>query len=275
MYKENINTEEIEDGETHLESLIIQCSDKRFDKVISVIIPVYQEEKILESTINFYTSEFKQKHNLEVIVSDGGSEDRTVEIAKKFADKVVIHNDSRRQTISEGRNKGAEVAEGRILVFINGDTLPAKPDYFFNFITNWANSDKIEFQQALACRVSMKPEDLLFKDRIFYTLHNFYVKFLNFIGLGMARGECQIMTKSIFNDVFGYNPLIAAGEDFELYSRIAKKSKIKYFDNLVVYESPRRFRKYGYIKVLLSWILNSLAVMFFGKSLSKDWEAVR
>lgn len=244
--------------------------------IISIVIPVYQEEKILEYTLNKFNFDSLKKYGIELIISDGGSTDKTVEIAKKFTDRVVIHNEIRRQTIAEGRNKGAEIASGQTLVFINGDTFPDNPDAFFKFIYDWTlnrltYSDRI----ALACKVYVEEKDRIFLDKIFYPAHNSYVRFLNFIGMGMCRGECQIVRKDAFNKVKGYNPHIAAGEDFDLYTRLVKIGKVKYANNLQVFESPRRFRKYGYLRVLLSWTQNSLSVMFKGKSKSEVWEAVR
>jgi hypothetical protein len=91
----------------------------------------------------------------------------------------------------------------------------------------------------------------------------------------MGRGECQIVRANAFKAVKGYNPYIAAGEDFDFYSRIAKIGKVSFAKEIRVLESPRRFRKYGYMSVLLSWTLNSLSVMLRGKSVSRVWEAVR
>jgi glycosyltransferase involved in cell wall biosynthesis len=249
---------------------------KRLNPIISLIIPVLQEEKILAKTLSVYTPEIREKFNLEIIVSDGGSTDRTVEIAKKYADYVVLHSETRKQTIAEGRNKGAEVSKGDILIFINGDTIPAKPENFFQNIVDWiSGKTDLTKSDALACPCSVEKEEIIFKDRIFYACHNFYVRLLNFIGLGMGRGECQIVKKDIFKKVGGYNPDIAAGEDFDLYRRIAKCGKISYAKNLKVFESPRRFRKYGYLRIIYSWTINSISVWFRGRSVSKVWEAVR
>jgi len=44
---------------------------------------------------------------------------------------------------------------------------------------------------------------------------------------------------------------------------------------LLVFESPRRFRRYGYPRILLEWAVNWFWVLIFGKARSKDWEAVR
>lgn len=244
--------------------------------LISIIIPVYQEEKILEKTLSVYEKSLLHKYNVELIVSDGGSTDQTVSIAKRYADKVVIHSEQRRQTIAEGRNKGAEAANGDILVFINGDTVPANPELFFDIISGWLDSNnKLSNASALACAVTVEPEEILFKDRVFYTLHNFYVRLLNELGMGMGRGECQIVRAEVFKDVNGYNDKLTAGEDFDLFRRIAKRGKIKFANELLVHESPRRFRKFGYVRIIISWLINSIAVMILNRSVSKEWEAVR
>ncbi|MCX7736145.1 MAG: glycosyltransferase [Candidatus Kapabacteria bacterium] len=243
---------------------------------ISVIIPVFQEEKILEKTLQKYSDILRTKYNFELIISDGGSTDRTIEIAQKYADIVVRHNEPRKQTIAEGRNKGASASRGDLLVFINADTVPENPELFFNFISQLIDGkNKFSKFDALATRVYVAKDERLFKDLIFYFFHNFYVRLLNMIGLGMGRGECQIIKRTVFEKVGGYNPKIIAGEDFDLYKRISSVGSIGFVNELVVLESPRRFRKYGYLRIIFSWVVNSLSVIFYGKSVSDEWEPVR
>lgn len=241
----------------------------------SLIVPVYKEEKILAGHLQLFNKDLRKQFNFELIVSDGGSDDQTASIAEMFADKVVVHDRDYRQTISEGRNRGAEVADSEILVFLNADSVPKDLEYFLNYISKWAAEDEKNAGSAIACYVTAFPDEMLFKDKVFYSLHNAYVSLLNKLGLGMGRGECQIVRRNAFYKVNGYNPHIAAGEDFDLYRRINKFGKIFFEKNIKIYESPRRFRKYGYIKTVLYWTLNSLTVWFFGKSVSKEWEAVR
>lgn len=243
-------------------------------KLISIVIPAFQEEKIIGQLKQIYTAEIKKKFHFEVILSDGGSNDKTVEFASSFADKIVIHKGQHRQTISEGRNKGAEVATGDVLVFINADTYPQDVNIFFTYIRQWAESKNSSFD-AIACYVLGFPNEMTKSDRLFYTIHNAYVSFLNKIHLGMGRGECQIVKKELFQKVNGYNPSIVAGEDFDLFRRLSKFTKIKFEPKLVVLESPRRFRKYGYFKTIWFWILNSISIIILGKSYSKEWEAIR
>ena len=248
---------------------------KKKRALISIVIPVLEEEKILEETLQSYPKDLLKRCGAELIVSDGGSKDNSVEIARKYADKLVVHDKDYRQTISEGRNCGAAVADGECLVFINGDTVPKDTEDFLGKIRALYEGCAETEWSAIACPVNVRPEERLTRDKIFYVLHNMYVRLLNKIGMGMGRGECQIVRSEVFRKVGGYNGSIAAGEDFDLYNRISKRGRIKFAEDIVVYESPRRFRKYGYIRILTSWSLNSLSVMFRGKSVSKEWEAVR
>lgn len=72
--------------------------------MISVIIPTLNEEKLLPNLLDQLNDQkLKETFHYEIIISDGGSKDRTIEIAKQYTDKVVIHNDQRRQKISEGK----------------------------------------------------------------------------------------------------------------------------------------------------------------------------
>jgi glycosyltransferase involved in cell wall biosynthesis len=243
---------------------------------LSMIIPVYQEEKILEKQLKLFTNELRNKYNFEIIVSDGGSTDGTIDIAKKYADLIVKHNKKERQTIAAGRNRGAEVASADTLIFLNADSFPADITSFFEVIIEFSKQKGIyKKYDAMACLVSGFPEEVILKDTIFYAIHNKYVEYLNLFGIGMGRGECQVVRKNVFENAGKYNDAIVAGEDFDLYNRISKIANIKFEKKLHVCESPRRFRKYGYIRTIFYWLLNSLTVMFLGKSMSKEWEAVR
>jgi glycosyltransferase involved in cell wall biosynthesis len=243
---------------------------------ISIIIPTFLEEKLLGNLLAQFNSNLKSKYALEIIVSDGGSNDKTIPIATQFADRVVMHQLDTPQNISQGRNNGASVATGNVLAFLNADCMPADINVFLQSIYDWANDETDNRTDAIACKVRAFPDEERAKDRLFYFLHNDYVRLLNAIGVGMGRGECQIVRRNVFQNVAGYNPMLVAGEDFDLYRRIVKSGgKIKFARNIIIYESPRRFRKYGYLRTLWYWTINSITVILWNKSTSKVWEAVR
>ena len=242
--------------------------------IISVIIPTLNEEKLILQTLRQFTPELKNKFSIEVIISDGGSTDRTLEIITngKLADKVVTAVKDRKQSISQGRNAGAKYAEGKYFFFFNADTLINEPGLFFSRSMNAFNDNK---PAALTCNIRVFPRETRLSDKLFHGFYNNYVKCLNAAGMGMGRGECHMVRKETFFNVKGYNEELAAGEDYDLYRRIKKFGKIKFLSDLTVYESPRRYRKFGYGAVLIDWTKNSLSVLIKNKSVSKVWEAVR
>ncbi len=240
---------------------------------ISVIIPTLNEEKLISQSLAQFTPELKLKYNIEVIISDGGSTDSTIETAKSYSPEQILSiPPSTKQNISMGRNAGALNSTGKFLYFFNCDTkIYNIDDFFTKTITAFIDESVI----ALTCNVRVFPEEVKLSDILFHKFYNNYAFLLNKAGVGMGRGECQMVRRDIFFKLNGYNQAIAAGEDFDLYRRLKKYGKIKFLRNLIVYESPRRYRRFGYWGVFWDWTKNSISVILRGKALSKVWEQVR
>jgi len=85
--------------------------------MISVIIPAYNEEKVLPGTLNAL---FAQPGKFETILVDGGSTDRTVEIARSF---FGVHAIMAPKGRASQMNVGAKQATGEWLLFLHADTL--------------------------------------------------------------------------------------------------------------------------------------------------------
>ena len=87
---------------------------------ISVVIPVYNEEKRILATLKaIYNGSLLP---MEIIVADGGSEDHTVTIIKEnYPDVIVMDNPDR--TAAAGRNVGIKTAKGDIVAFTDGDCI--------------------------------------------------------------------------------------------------------------------------------------------------------
>jgi len=81
---------------------------------ISVIVPVLNEEKSIAATLQALA----HLQPDETIVVDGGSQDRTAEIAAEFAVKVILSERGRARQM----NHGARQASGDVLLFLHADT---------------------------------------------------------------------------------------------------------------------------------------------------------
>lgn len=88
---------------------------------ISIIIPTFNQGIFIEETI---LSILKQEYkNIELIVIDGGSGDATLEIIKKYKDKILYWISEKDSGQSEAINKGLKLVTGDIVTWLNSDDL--------------------------------------------------------------------------------------------------------------------------------------------------------
>lgn len=88
---------------------------------ISVIVPVYNVESYLPHCLNSILMQTYQ--NLEIILIDDGSEDKTGEICEEYSAKdnriIVVHKEN--GGVSAARNAGLDIASGDYISFVDGD----------------------------------------------------------------------------------------------------------------------------------------------------------
>lgn len=89
--------------------------------LVTVITVVYNAKELLEETI---LSVLNQTYsNIEYIIVDGGSTDGTLDIIKKYQDKISKYISEPDQGIYDAMNKGMSLSKGQWLNFMNaGDS---------------------------------------------------------------------------------------------------------------------------------------------------------
>lgn len=111
--------------------------------LISVIIPVYNAEKELGRCIE---SILKQSYiNLQILIIDDGSEDSSLSIARSYEkeDNRIFVFHQMNQGVSSARNLGIEKAEGKYLVFVDGDDF-ISDDMIERLFLNMAREEQID-----------------------------------------------------------------------------------------------------------------------------------
>jgi rSAM/selenodomain-associated transferase 2 len=91
-------------------------------KRLSIIVPALDEEQHIGATLRGLAA--ARGRGAEILVVDGGSTDRTAEIARPLADRVLSSAPGRARQL----NAGAAVAAGDLLLFLHADSLPP-PDF--------------------------------------------------------------------------------------------------------------------------------------------------
>ncbi len=236
--------------------------------MISIIIPTYNEEAVIGDTIQ-HLKTLTVPH--EVIVTDDKSLDRTVEIAKRYAD-VVHETEVKHTTISANRNRGAKDARGDFLVFMDSTSfIPGNLDDFFSRAR--ARFDADPDLMALTSAIKVRPELETLTDRIVYFFFNWVHRIKNnVLHTGEASGKFQMMRKSAFEKVGGFNVDLVTREDADMFQRLSKLGRTMCDSKLVVFHSGRRAHAIGWPRLLYTWMIESLWVALFGKALSKNWD---
>ncbi len=208
---------------------------------ISIIIPVFQEESQIAATLD----RLKTHHaadDLELIVVDGGSSDRTVDLARNVAGvRVVVCQQANR---GWQMNQGAQVALSEVLLFLHADvTLPAEALRSIRQVLEnelvLGGCFQISFPAGANLSLRLVAWGINLRTRWFKT----------------ATGDQAIFVRrKIFDEIGGYEtfPLM---EDIALFTELKRRGKVVVLDQQVEI-SPRRWLRYGVWRtVLLMYLL--------------------
>lgn len=238
--------------------------------MISFIIPTLNEEEAIERTLECLA---RYRGAKEIIVSDGGSKDKTVKLARQFADKILVHQDGSRQTIGGGRNAGAKVAEGDLLAFVDADVfIPDVNDFFAKVKTIFEDDPRI---LAMTCYYRVWPELATWADRVIFKIVGWlYFFYNNILRVGGSGGELQVIRADAFRRLGGYSEKLPVSEDNELFWRLAKLGSTHFERSLFVLHTNRG-HKIGWPRLLWDWTINGLWAVLFKHSYQDEWKPIR
>jgi len=241
--------------------------------MLSIIIPTYNEEKLIAATLGTLKSTLTLPH--EIIVSDGGSTDRTVELAKPYASKVVTASEPGRPTVSQGRNAGAGIAAaGEFYIFLDADCAIPEPDRFFTRAMSRFAADP-HLVGLSVCLRGFPTEETL-GDRIVFGIANLALRFWNnVLNRGHAFGAFQMIRQDAFKRLGGYRAELVTIEDGDMFHRLAKIGRIRIEPELTVLHSRRRNTQIGWPRQILIAAFNFVSVRVRNRAFSKQWRAIR
>ena len=210
--------------------------------MISIITPVLNEEKNIKP---FLSNLGSLEGDFELILVDGGSRDNTVQVAQncRFTRRLIILESDRGRAIQ--MNKGAEMSEGDILLFLHADcSLKKDALTLIEKMIYERNAAGGAFRQA-------------------FSNPDFFLKFQSTFGNLCARqtgiffGDYGIfLKKEVFQKAGGYDE-IPFLEDVELCRKAKRYGRLIQIDRRIV-TSPRRYLKKGKIKLALAFFLANL-----------------
>ena len=203
---------------------------------VSVIIPALNEEARIESTIKCAGDAAA-----EIIVVDGGSSDRTIK--KSLAANVKVLGSKKGRAFQQ--NRGAQMANGKVLLFLHADT--RLPPGYVTFI----------FDTLLGANTIMGV--FKFKTSLDTPLMRVFERIANIRSAVFHRpygDQCFFLKKTVFETVGGF-PDVPVAEDLMLVRQLAKLGEIRMAD-AEAKTSGRRWQSMGAWK---TFFVNQMVVL--------------
>ncbi len=228
--------------------------------MISVIIPTYNEEKNIEKCLKSLLKQSLPRKEYEIIVVDGKSKDKTVKIAKKYADKVI---QQKSKGVGGARNDGVKLAKFELIATTDADcTLPE----------NWLEKIKQGFEnEVILVTGNMKFVGYDFYENVLSALIRSPLKIIYGSNLLMpCPGPNMAFRKKEFLKIGGFKD-IPVLDDFEIYTRLRKEGKCRYNPKIVVSTSARRMKKAGIVKTHYLWATTGMRLLLGAKVKQIDY----
>ena len=229
---------------------MIYKEDDYPEKMISIIIPAWNEEKYLPKLLDCIK---KQPYkDYEIIVADASSTDRTRQIAKKYGCRIVKGG-----MPAVGRNNGAKAAKSDVLLFIDADVQIGK-SFLRNALREF-NKKKLDVAGCLVYPIGKN-----IADKVFFSIFNLWT-IATQLFYPNASGGGIFCRKWVHNKVNGFDQKIMLSEDMDYVRRCGKYGKFRILKSVQAYVAMRRFEKEGRFKVGFKLLLSSLYRLLFGE----------
>jgi rSAM/selenodomain-associated transferase 2 len=218
---------------------------------VSIIVPTLNEAQGLTKTL----TQIQQLFPYELVISDGGSRDGTLEIAEEFTEYVVKGSTGRALQM----NAGARVATGDIFLFLHADSRIELASYE-KMLHSLESSEKRGGAFSL-CIDSDK-----WSLRLITRLANLRSKYF-----GMAYGDQAFFVKnSTFQQMNGFAELPIC-EDIDFFKRLRKLGPVILLKEKV-FTSSRRWLKEGiWFTTLRNILIATLFKLGFPPRILKKW----
>ncbi len=166
-----------------------------YDKMISCIVPIYNEEALVEEFLRALTKTLKKiKHPFEILIIDDGSEDKTIELIQALRTK--LHFRYFRFSRNFGKEKalscGLDFARGDAVILLDGD-FQHPLELLEKFVDEWKNG----YDMVYAVRQNRSDESWL-KRVCAKTFYQFASK-INRINIPPNAGDFRLLDRKIVN----------------------------------------------------------------------------
>ncbi len=244
---------------------------------ISFAIPAYNEEHYLGDCLRAIIAQKDSAPcEIEIVVVNNASTDRTKEIAESFAKDGVRVIDEMQKGLVHARRAGYTAATGDVIANVDADTR-ITPGWIAKVYRAFARDPKLVAISGPFI-YDDAPWGVRFWTRVFYGIgYVFYIinRFILHVG-SMLQGGNFVVRRSALEAIGGYDESLSFyGEDSDVARRLSKVGKVRFTFRLPAYSSSRRLAKEGSFMMGLRYSLNYFWMMYFKRPFTKNYIDIR
>lgn len=239
---------------------------------ISIITVCLNSEKTIERCIKSVLNQKYNKANIELIIIDGKSIDRTIKIIEKYKSKIFHFESKKDKGIYDAMNKGIKMSTGDIIGILNSDDF-YYPDTF-NIVNKYFNKYKIDY--LFGSVDHLKIYHGFYPKKIWYKLNivpshsvSFFIKRKSQLKIGLYDNKFKYSSdRDLFYRLVKSNFKGMATNKNEIFGKFAidgLSSRLSYFTRLKEEFNIRLNNKQNkfFLFVLLSVIIVHKLIMIF------------
>lgn len=209
---------------------------------VSVVLPTLNEEKVIERTLKSLTNQTLSRKKYEIIVIDGKSTDKTVKIARKYADRVFV---GKYKPIGFARDVGLRKAKGEIIACVDADTIYSK-DWLDKIVKKMKDKKIVGVYGPIRFIEKGILEFIL-------TIGAYFIFYATCLFAPSPGGYNMAVRKKDAIKIGGFSHT-NMGEDNKIMRDLFKKGKTIFVPDLKIKTSSRRFRK-SPMSIVYNWAL--------------------
>ncbi len=229
--------------------------------MISVVIPAYNEERLIKRCLKAVFKQTFPQTEYEVVVVDNNSTDETAEIVQKSFPQARLIKETE-QGVVFARIRGVNEAQGKIIAMTDADTV-VPPSWLDKLAKAYAEKEVVAVGGTT---------DFAYKNNFIrfcqFFINHFNLTFRTFPGQNMS------FRRDAYFKCGGFSTKINLCEDFYLSVKIKKIGQVMVLPDNPVVPSSRRFFD-SFFSYASKYIINVFTILLFDKPIFFKFKAAR
>ncbi len=248
------------------------CSVEQLnDSLLSVVIPTHNEEKTIIALLDLIKAEGVP---CEVIIVNNGSTDNTERLVTAYQEArpgFSVRLEQSELGVSNARNRGAEVAHGEHVLFLDADTR-FEPGFIAAALENF------KLQGLDAAGFDLVPDNDAKVDRLMLYVCNKIQNLMKHVpGGATCIGAAMLVKTEFHKKIGGFDSNIKFCEDMKWAKMAAEEGDFGIVDECVVFDMSR-FRTNGKASFIIRHLRNVFSFVFtgdFSEDLKREYKKDR